>query len=231
MYGGVLAAVAVTLVISQCDRSFDALGGPTHSTSPSSTYGVNHRAANPSVSDPPARTERRRRGDVDGAGNVDIDDIPALVTSTTAVPIETRRTVGSHGARRSRRRGAGSRRTDPAHGADPSAGNDDHHDRAPATAGRRGHQPQPNRSESDPKPPATRAATQPPADATALASSGLDVERRHRADQPSTRQRGLAPLSANAALNNAAAAHRPIGRRNQMTHTGSNGSNEPPRDR
>ena len=83
-------------------------------------------------------------------------------------------------------------------------------------------QPQPP-TEPGPPPPATQPpATQPPAPPppASTSSDAIALTNQARANA------GLAALSANGALNNAAAAHSADqAARNQMTHTGSNGSN------
>ena len=226
MYGVVVAAVVVAFVVSQVDHG-------------SLTSGSAGRRRDGRRRPPPA--SRRTVAPGSGAANEHPDDIDGFDGVDVAGGHDhdgcghhhdgvgddhDGDRSGTAGTRRSWCRGAGAGRTDPTHRADTGTGDHDHHDRATATAEHGAAEPAAaSRTRTDAtrhQPPATQPpATQPPAPPPASTSSdAIALTNQARANA------GLAALSANGALNNAAAAHSADqAARNQMTHTGSNGSN------
>ena len=216
VYGSVVAAALVTLLVSQCaDRSSPAAFGPTDVTviearpRPSTTQ--------PAVADPPPQPSTALTTTTPTSST----STTGLAVTTTTVLIDAAAAGPAEAGVAAPVRGEQFQLTEPI----PAPATTTTEPPPPPTSappGPPGQRPAPPTTappnpSQPPPPPTTQPSTPPPA---STSNDAIALTNQERANA------GLAPLNANGALNIAAAVHSADqAARNQMTHTGSNGSN------
>jgi uncharacterized protein YkwD len=216
LYGGVVAAVLVTFVISQC------ADGSTPSAIPSPDVTVVDVVTQPPVtesvvSDPPLQSSTAPASTVPATSTTTTS---VVVITTTTVPFDQAAAGPAEAGVAAPVRGEQFQLTEPIPA--PATTTTTEPPPPPTTRPPAEPQPQPTQPPTSPttqppEPPPTQPPVPPPA---STSNDAITLTNQARANA------GLAPLSANAALNSAAAAHSADqAARNLMTHTGSNGSN------
>ena len=216
-YGIVVAAAVITIVVSQYD------GGSVPSASPAVDVTVVDARRIPTASEPSAPTPSSSPPPTTTSAvpptTLPVPTTTAAVPTTTAVTLRAAPAPADAGVA-APVRGEQIQLTEPLPA--PETTTTTTEPPPPPTT----QQPAPELAHPPPSQPAPTLApepppTQPPAPPPASTSSdAVTLTNQQRVNA------GLAPLNANGALNNAAAAHSADqAARNQMTHTGSNGSN------
>jgi uncharacterized protein YkwD len=216
---GIIAATVATFVVSQC------AGGPMPSASRAADVTVVDArrqpvSTHPPVLDPaPQATTLQPRTLSTTSTSFVVTTTTVPVVTTTTVPVVTTATVLVDAAAAGPAdagvaapvRGEQIQLTEPV----PAPATTTTTTEPPPPPPSAPQPPQPN--PTPPAPPTTQPTAPPPA---STSSDAITLTNQERVNA------GLAPLNANGALNNAAAAHSADqAARNQMTHTGSNGSN------
>jgi uncharacterized protein YkwD len=203
MYGIVVAAVVATIVVSQHD------GRSVPSASQAVDVTVVDARRHPAVSEP-STPAREPSSPPTSATTLPVPTTTLAVATTTAV-VDLASPGPAQAGIAAPVRGAQIQLTEPIPA--PETTTTTTEPAPPPTT----QSPAPQPPQPAPAPPATQPPAPPPA---STSSDAITLTNQERVNA------GLAPLNANGALNNAAATHSADqAARNQMTHTGSNGSN------